>query len=164
MPKPRVSDGPWGEAIRHLLDSRNLSQADLVRAVNEDRIARNYAGRRVQAKTISSAVRGFPTQTRVLGRIAEALNVQFEEVLVAPSRRLQNEQRERLAQEIAARVLREMEARVGNQEDKSTELAFRLMRLTPESRARLEGLIASTEVVEREGSSQLTADSVKPKK
>src|ERR1051326_1334984 len=151
MPKPSVANGPWGEAITHLLNDRNLSQADLVRLINDESLTKRYHGRIVQQTAINRIVRGCPTQTRVLGRIAEALSVTFEEVLVAPGRRLQNEQRERMAQEIESRVLREMESRVGGVvDDQSAELAVRFQRLSPTRRKELENLIGRAERIEQE--------------
>ncbi len=148
MPKPSVGNGPWGQAIVHLLDQRQLTQADLVRMVNEATITERYQWKAVQPKTVSRIVRGFPTQTRLLGRIAEALGVEFEDVLVAPGRRIANEQRERMAREIATRVLREVDARAGGPDEKSAELASRLTRLSSTRRAELEALISSAEQFE----------------
>lgn len=102
MPKPKVGDGPWGEAIRYWMEVRKLSQADVVRST------------KIQAKTVSRIVRGFHTQTRLLERIAvDALKVPLEVVLVSPERKLANEERRQLAREISEDVLRALDARGG---------------------------------------------------
>ena len=106
MPRPAYGDGPWGEAIRYWLAVRKIRQADLVRLVREldpkDTTTPN---------TISNATRGFPTTTRILDKIARALKVPIDVVLVSPERKLANEDRRRLALEISETVLRTLESR-----------------------------------------------------
>lgn len=101
MPQPAFADGPWGEAIRYWLNVRKLRQSDLVARTD------------LQANTISRATRGFHTTTRVLEKLAKALDIRFDEILVSPDRKSANEERRRLAVEISEQVLRTMEARAG---------------------------------------------------
>lgn len=99
MPKPASEDGPWGEAIRYWLNERGWRQADLAVATG------------IRANTISRTARGFDTTTRVLRKIADTLKVSIDDVLVSPERKLANEDRRRMAREIAEDVLRAMDAR-----------------------------------------------------
>jgi hypothetical protein len=60
--------------------------------------------------TISSIVRGFPTQTRSLGLIAEFLKVPIEAVLVSPLQRLTAETQRQLMREALDNALRSVKA------------------------------------------------------
>lgn len=97
MPQAEVSDGPWGEAIRYWLHHRKMRQADLAELTG------------IRANTISRATRGFDTTTRVLRKIADAFRVPIDLVLVSPDRKLANEDRRRMALEVAEEVLRKLE-------------------------------------------------------
>jgi len=101
MPLPRRAKGPWGEAIRYWLDKRQIQQADVVRVTG------------LTANTVSRATRGFHTTTRVLERIAFAIRVPIDQVLVSPVRKLANEERRALASEISEEVLRSIDERAG---------------------------------------------------
>lgn len=101
MPKPKTADGPWGEAIRHWMDVKKISQADIARET------------KIQPKTVSRIVRGFHTQTRLLERIAAVFDVPLDAVLVSPARRLANEERRRMIIEITDEAMRKYEARAG---------------------------------------------------
>lgn len=105
MPRPAYGDGPWGEAIRYWLTVRKLRQSDLVRLMR-DRDPKDTT----TPNTISNATRGLPTTTRVLDKIARALKVPIDAVLVSPERKLANEERRQLIQEITERVVRTMES------------------------------------------------------
>lgn len=94
MPQPTFAHGPWGEAIRHWLQKKNMSPADLARATG------------IQANTISRARRGFHTTTRVLEKIALAFKEPIEDVLVSPERRSALEDRKRIIQEAVEAALR----------------------------------------------------------
>jgi len=98
MPQPAQADGPWGEAIVYWLNARRWRQADLARETG------------IEPKTISSVTRGFHTTTRILQRIAEALQIPLDAVLVSPDRKSANEQRKQMIQEITERVVRHIEA------------------------------------------------------
>ena len=101
MPSTKFGNGPWGEAIRYWLPRRNMNQADLARETG------------IEPKSISSMARGFPTTTKQLEKVAIALKVNIEDVLVSPERR---EARVELARLIAGSVdvaLRQHEARIG---------------------------------------------------
>jgi transcriptional regulator with XRE-family HTH domain len=111
MPKAKQGDGPWGEAIRYWLGVQNRTQADLVRLLNDKDFVKAYKGRPVTAKTVSRIARGFDTQTRLLRRIAAALNLSIDVILVAPGRTLANERRIELARQISEEVLRTLEAK-----------------------------------------------------
>jgi len=104
MPQPAIANGPWGEAIRYWLSVRKLRQADLARPVSK-------GGTGLRANTISRVTRGFDTTTRVLRRIATALDIPLDQLLVSPQRHHESEDRRRLAIEIAERVLRTLEQR-----------------------------------------------------
>src|SRR5262249_32105724 len=69
-----VVEGPWGDALQYWLKTRDLRQADVVRASG------------LQPKTISRVARGLHTQTRVLASIAMFLGVPIEHILVSPLR------------------------------------------------------------------------------
>jgi len=99
MPTPKLSDGPWGEAIRYWMAKRQWLQADLARESG------------IEPKTVSSIVRGFDTTTKMLRRIADALDIPLDAVFVSPDRKLANEERRKIALEVAEHVLRTMEAR-----------------------------------------------------
>jgi transcriptional regulator with XRE-family HTH domain len=81
--------GPWGDAIRYWLGHRNMPQAELVRRT------------RLGKGTIRRARQGGGTTTRVLWKIADALNVTIAEVLISPLHRFTEEERQRLAKAIA---------------------------------------------------------------
>lgn len=98
MPQPIVSDGPWGEAIRYWLQRKNLSQQDVARMT------------KMPGNTVSRAARGFHVQTRVLGRIARALDVPLTDVLVSPVRRAMNEDRRRFVADVTEQVVRKLES------------------------------------------------------
>lgn len=98
MPAPKTGSGPWGEALKYWLPRRDMRQSDLARETG------------IEEKTISSIARGFHTTTRKLERIAEVLKVPIDDVLISPARRLAIEERRRIAQDVAERVLRELEA------------------------------------------------------
>jgi hypothetical protein len=147
MPKPKTGDGPWGEAIRYCLDVDKLTQADLVRLLNDKHFAKAYKDKPVQAKTVSRIVRGFHTQTRLLARIAAALKQPFDAILVAPARTLANEKRAQLARQISEEVLRTLDARGAEPQDrKRQELWDRIARLTSEES--LSNLIATISLME----------------
>jgi transcriptional regulator with XRE-family HTH domain len=97
MPQAARGQGPWGEAVTYWLNYHGWSQADLARATG------------LEAKTVSTIVRGFHTQTRQLEKIAAAFKVPFDQVLLSPLRRLKDEERAKLAQDIAVRVMRELD-------------------------------------------------------
>lgn len=114
-PQPEMqaeyADGPWGAAVQYWLDKLRWRQADLSRATG------------IEPKTISSIVRGFDTTTRVLRKIALALDreaarrsfpnqITFEDVLVSPDRKSAIEIRKQMIHEITERVTRELEARI----------------------------------------------------
>lgn len=96
-----------------------MRQADLLRAVRAaDKARWEAAGQKTKPKeitknSISNAYRGLHTSTRTLQKIAHALNLPFDMVLVSPARRTSNEERLRLAMEAARRVLLEDDARRG---------------------------------------------------
>jgi len=98
MPQPAQADGPWGEAIRYWLNVRTMRQADLARETD------------IEAKTISSVTRGFHTTTRILQRIAEALEIPLDAVLVSPDRKSANEARKQMILEITEHVTKQVEA------------------------------------------------------
>lgn len=104
MPQAPRGDGPWGEAIQYWLRARNKRQADLASDTG------------VRANTISRAARGFDTTTRVLRKIADALDAPLDSVLVSPERKLANEDRRRLIQEITELVVRTVETKHGPEE------------------------------------------------
>jgi transcriptional regulator with XRE-family HTH domain len=151
MPKPKTGDGPWAEAIRYWLDIDKLTQADLVRLLNEKEFAKAYKGKPVQAKTVSRIVRGFHTQTRLLARIAAALKQPLDAILVAPTRTLANEKRAQLARQISEEVLRTLDARgAAPQDRKRQELWDRITRLSSEeSLSNLVATISQMEEIER---------------
>lgn len=96
MPQPAFGKGPWGEAVKYWLSQRNMRQSELARAT------------KLTKNTVSSVTRGFHTNTRVLERIAIALKVDLDAVLVSPVRRLANEDQRRMiaqAVEFAMRTL-----------------------------------------------------------
>jgi len=149
MPQSKKGDGPWGEAIQYWLDVNKLTQADLLRLLNDDEFVKSY-GKPMQAKTVSRIVRGFDTQTRLLRRIAAALQQPLDAVLVAPGRMLANEKRAQLARQISEEVLRTLEARgVAPQEPlhpKRQELLERIHRLSSdESISNLVSLVTKME-------------------
>src|SRR4029453_8408539 len=111
MPQPAIANGPWGEAIRYWLAVKKLRQADLARPIAQ-------GGTGLRANTISRVTRGFDTTTRGLRRVAAAFDVPLDQVLLSPQRHHENEDRRRLAIEIAERVLRSFrseERRVGKE-------------------------------------------------
>jgi transcriptional regulator with XRE-family HTH domain len=108
--KAKLADGPWGAAVQYWLDKLRWRQADLSRATG------------IEAKTISTIVRGYDTTTRMLRKIAHALDreatlrtlpnrITFEDVLVSPERKSALELRKAMIQEITERVAREMDTR-----------------------------------------------------
>lgn len=97
MPRAKRGNGPWGEAIEYWLRVKKISQADLVRATD------------VRANTISRVTRGFHTMTSVLEKIANALDVPLDAVLVSPERKMKNEERRQLVADITERVVRTIE-------------------------------------------------------
>lgn len=96
MPIASRGTGPWGEAIRYWLEKRRLTQAELERLSA------------IRKNTLSRAKRGYHTTTRVLERIALALEVPFGDILVSPAHHQAAEERKRLAAEITDRVLRDV--------------------------------------------------------
>ena len=111
--RPERQSGPWGEALQYWLDRKNWTQADLVRtmqkrerALADPRLRQKQ--RKVQPNTISRVARGLDTQTSVLKRIADALDVPLTDILVSPARR---EDRQKLAEAITRRVMQELDAK-----------------------------------------------------
>jgi transcriptional regulator with XRE-family HTH domain len=96
MPQAAHGPGPWGEAITYWLNVRKLRQADLAKMT------------RLQPKTISRIVRGFHTQTQMLARIAEALGVSFDTVLVSPVRRRISEDKRHILQAMFEQMIQQM--------------------------------------------------------
>lgn len=144
----RRENGPWGPAIEYWLKERRLSQAELLRGINEARrdAANESSPKKGKAKkmgpnTISRIVRGFHTQTRLLALIAQHLEVPIEDVLVAPTRRNSNEDQEQLMQSMAElqqkleNARRLVEAGRRMQADTATlEIAKRVQRLSAKLR------------------------------
>ena len=75
MTLPPKGTGPWGASLRYWLPRRDMRQSDLARATG------------ITPKTISSIVRGFHTTTNNLARIAWALDVPLDQLLVSPDQR-----------------------------------------------------------------------------
>lgn len=110
MAQPAYDDGPWGPAVQYWLNRLKWRQADLSRATG------------IEAKTISSIVRGFDTTTRMLRKIFDAIQIEarkrsplahiaFEEVLVSPDRKSEADRKKLWVQDIVERVARELEER-----------------------------------------------------
>jgi transcriptional regulator with XRE-family HTH domain len=95
--KPPEETGPWGAAIQYWLDYERQTQADLMRLTG------------LRKNTISRAKRGYHTTTRVLEKIAQAFKVRFEDILVSPVHRAANEERRRIATDVAERILRDLD-------------------------------------------------------
>ncbi len=110
MPQPTLGDGPWGEAIEYWLNQRRWQQADIVRAL--EALYPPAKGKKAKGNknTVSTAARGFDCNTQTLRRIARALEVPLDQVLVSPLRRAANEDRRKLALDITEQVLRRMES------------------------------------------------------
>lgn len=72
--KDDLAPGPWGEAIQYWLTHKGIRQSDLARSA------------KLPQNTISGAARGIHMTTRILARIAEALDVPLSDVLVSPAR------------------------------------------------------------------------------
>lgn len=110
MPEPDEGGGPWGEAIEYWLKDKKWVQADLERAIDR-LVEQGLVKKSLTKNTISSATRGFHCATATLEIIATGLGKPLEDVLVSPARKSVNEDRRRLAEEISARVLREIDTR-----------------------------------------------------
>ncbi len=110
MPQPTLGDGPWGEAIEYWLKQRRWQQADIVRALEVLYPSTKGKKSKGNKNTVSTAARGLDCNTRSLRRIAKALAVPLDQVLVSPLRRAANEERRQLALDITERVLRAMES------------------------------------------------------
>jgi transcriptional regulator with XRE-family HTH domain len=106
MPAASIGDGPWGEAISYWLKRKGWRQADLVKAIQNQH-------KNTSKNTISKAVRGFDTTTRVLRTISQALQVPLDLVLVSPDRKSANDARRQMVAEITEQVVRTMDTRVG---------------------------------------------------
>lgn len=99
MPKPATGDGPWGEAVEYWLKEKKIRQADLARVTG------------IEPKIISKIARGFHTSTRSLARIAAALELPLDAVLVSPDRKSLLEERKGMILEITELVTRRVEGR-----------------------------------------------------
>lgn len=99
MPKPATGEGPWGEAVEYWLKEKKIRQADLARATG------------IEPKIISKIARGFHTSTRSLERIAVALELPLDAVLVSPDRKSALEERKRMIMEITELVTRRVEGK-----------------------------------------------------
>ena len=97
MPATKIGDGPWGDALKHLLRVNDKSQADLARETG------------IEEKTISKIARGFHCNTRKLALIAKVLKVSIEDVLLSPERRYADEARKRMIQEAVENAWRNSE-------------------------------------------------------
>jgi hypothetical protein len=93
----------------------NKNQADLCDALNArrraDALAHGRPVKLIQPKTISSIVRGFHTQTRLIAEIAAVLGVPIEAILVSPEDLMRTERRRALAAEVTELVLRALDER-----------------------------------------------------
>jgi transcriptional regulator with XRE-family HTH domain len=131
MPQAKRENGPWGEALRHWLNEKNLRQADLVK------------GTKIQAKTISRIARGFHTQTRVLEDVARFLGVPLERVLVSPLRQNPNEDGRQRARALFQEFLREIDG--DGVDDRTLDLAKRIQQLRPQQREAVVELVVAYE-------------------
>jgi transcriptional regulator with XRE-family HTH domain len=135
MPQARRETGPWGDAVQYWLNHRQLRQADLVRAT------------RIQAKTISQIARGFHTTTKLLGRIAAALNVPLDQVLVSPLKRGTMDDRRRLISGLMEDVLRFVDVAGDDTFDRDTlDLARRIYALPAQQRESVHAVVAGYEL------------------
>lgn len=139
MPQPKRGLGPWGEAIQALLNERNLRQADLVKLA------------KIPPKTTSRITRGFDVNTKLLKRIAEALAVPFERVLVPPVRRWSTTDRrllERMRDDLT-HVLRSLETDAldthPDPPDPAREIAARVKALTRDQQLTILEVVAQYE-------------------
>jgi hypothetical protein len=91
MTSRKSGAGPWGEAIRYWMGERgiksNKALAEKVRATD---------GGKFTEKTAGNLVKGGTATTTTLRRVARALNVPIEQVLISPERRLVDTDREAL--------------------------------------------------------------------
>jgi len=150
MPKPAIADGPWGEAIEHWLGVRKLRQADVVKLTG------------INANTVSRAARGFDCSTRVLRRIAIALDARLDEILVSPNRKVANEERDRRVTEAVKRALIEWEqpGSAKQPSDTRSDLVARIMRMPLDAVMDIAPVVADIE--RREGGPTRTSVFPKP--
>src|SRR6185436_3496135 len=128
MPQPKRGSGPWGDAIQYWLKRLNIRQSERARKTG------------LPANTISRPANGLDCQTRIIARIAKALEVPLEEILVSPARFAAAEARVQLAREIAEDVLRKVDARftssrTDNRAAALTAFLDRVSHLDPDSLA-----------------------------
>lgn len=96
--------GPWGEAIRRIRKDRRISQKALAKTA------------RISPTTMSVIEKGGHTQTSVLEKIANALDVDLATVLVSQRQLLEQEERKEVARLITEDVLRRLDPNVIRQE------------------------------------------------
>lgn len=174
MPQPAYGSGPWGEAIRYWLNDRKLRQADLLRKVQELEAAEppeklgKKTRKRIRPNTISRATRGFHTTTRVLEKIARALDVTLDAVLVSPARRLADEEQRRMAVDVVEEFFKKVDTRSHGRRDQAADqaarIASRIMRLSPEARAEYEASLSDDEYYAPKSHAVSKSASAKPTK
>jgi len=102
-------DGPWGDAIQYWLKKRGLRQSDIARTAP------------LEANTVSRAARGYHTSTRVLAKIARALQIPIESVLVPPQRAIDLEEREQYVRHVVGEAMRQFDEQALAQATKTLE-------------------------------------------